>query len=452
MDARCYSFDIFVKMKNLYQSLILLSIIPLSFNSLLAQDLKGIVLDSITNNPILGVNIHIKDKKAGTSTNKNGEFSLNHIIHDTDNDTLYFSHIGYLAKEISCRDLLSTGNTVLLSKRIQNVDEVKITSSQKRKPQLKYSKLASLKEGLYSFGALMLGSNIYVIGGNSTFQSDEALKAFALYGDDFLKKHKANFSWQNYSENMYTYDIQSDEWATSNTKFRKRAYHNINYYNNKIIVLGGKRLTANRKYELLDETIEIFDIKAETKTVDSTNPHQAINFASVVYESNLIVMGGSTKLKPDGTKLYSKKAHLLNLETGYWYELNEMPAAKEVKGVLVNNKIFLIGGLNTTPLYEIESYNITTGEWQTESHLYFPVERPALTYYDGTIYIYENGTIQTYDIESKNVLSFSVDLYLNYSELFVAKNKLLILGGYFKDEYSTTPSPYLYSIDMMTFK
>jgi len=439
-------------MKNLYQFLILLSIISLSFNSLLAQNIKGIVLDSITNNPILGVNIHIKDKKTGTSTNKNGEFSLNHTSQDTDNDTLCFSHIGYRTKEIRNRDLRSTGFTVLLSESAQNVDEVKITSSQKRKPTVRYSKLASMKEGLYSFGSLMLEENIYIIGGNKSYVNNETLRAYTLHGDDFLKKHKANFSWQNYSENMYTYDIQSNEWTTSNTKFRKRAYHNINYYNNKIIVLGGKRLTANRKYELLDETIEIYDIKTGTKTVDRTNPHQAINFASVVYESNLIVMGGSTKLKSDGTKKYTNKAHLLNLETGYWYKLNDMRVAKEVKGILINNKIFLIGGLNTTPLNEIESYNITTGEWQTESHLYFPVERPALTYYDGTIYIYENGTIQTYDIESKNVLSFSVDLYLNYSELFVAKNKLLILGGYFKDEYSTTPSPYLYSIDMMTFK
>lgn len=428
-------------------------VIILSLNGLLAQSIKGVVLDSITKKPIFGVNIHLKDKETGTNTNENGEFYFNRFSQNFDTDTFHFSHIGYSTREIPYTKLKTTGFTVFLLESVQNVDEVKITLQNTRNNQaIRYKKLASLKEGLYSFGALMLGGNIYVIGGNSSYQSDEALKAFTLHGDDFLTKHKADFSWQNYSENMYTYDIHSDEWTTSNTKFRKRAYHNINYYNNKIIVLGGKQLTANRKYELLDETIEIFNIEAGTKTVDSTNPHKAINFASVVYESNLIVMGGSTKLKPDGTKEYSNKTHLLNLETGYWYELNDMPAAKEVKGVLVNNKIFLVGGFNTTPLNEIESYNITTGEWQTESRLYFPVERPALTYYDGTIYIYENGTIQTYDIESRNVRSFPIDLYLKYSELFVANNSLLILGGYIEDEFSTSPSPNLYSIDLVELK
>lgn len=432
-------------------NIILFIVLPL--NSLSGQNIQGVVLDSITKEPISGVNIHTKDKKTGTTTNKKGKFYLNSFSHNVDTDTIHFSHVGYSTKQIPYSKLKTTDFTVFLLESVKNVDEVKITLQYTRNSQtIRYKKLASLKDGLYSFGAIIVDSNIYVIGGNSSYHSNEVLKAFALYGDDFLKKHKANFSWQNYSDNMYKYNILTDEWTSSGIKFRKRAYHNVNHYNNKLIVIGGKRLSANRKYELLDETIEIFDIKSGIKTQDSTNPHQCINFASVVYDNNLIVLGGSTKLKSDGSKEYSKKAHLLNLQTGYWYELNDMPKAKETKGILINNKIYLIGGFSKSPLDEIETYNINTGEWNTESSLFYPVERPAITYHKGIIYVFENGIIQTFNVATKNIRTYSLDLPLLYSELFVANNNLLLLGGCIENEFSSSPSPYLYSIDLEEFK
>ena len=71
------------------------------------------------------------------------------------------------------------------------------------------------------------------------------------------------------------YDIKTNLWKTSKIKFRKRAYHNLNIYNNTIYVLGGKRVSVNGKFEYLDDKIEVFDTKKATVTIDNTNPHQA---------------------------------------------------------------------------------------------------------------------------------------------------------------------------------
>lgn len=440
-------------LNNYFKPLIILQLINIfSFNILTAQNAKGIVLDGNSKKPISAVNIYVKSQENGTTTNESGEFHLNHFNNINEKDTISFSHIGFSACKISFSELKLKGFVVFLSEDVQNISDVTIISTHKLKPLIHYNKLATLKEGLYSFGSLLLGNNIYVISGNSSFESNETLKAFSLHGEDFLKKHKANFSWQKYTGNMYVYDIPSDKWITSKLKFRKRAYHNINYFNEKIIISGGKRLSTNRKYEYLDETVEIYDIKYDTIIIDYTNPHQAVNFASVVYDNNLIVIGGSTKLKTDGKKEYSNKAHLLDLKTGYWYELNDMPLAKETKGVIINNLVYLIGGFNTNPLKEIETYNINTGEWKTESNLLYPVERPALTHYKDIIYIFEDGIIQTYNIKTKELNTFLIDLYLKYSELFFANDKLFIVGGFYHDEFSISPSPYLYSIELTEFK
>ena len=56
-----------------------------------------------------------------------------------------------------------------------------------------------------------------------------------------------------------------NSWKRKELKFKKRAYHNINYFNNKIYVLGGKGLSANKKKEYLNNTIEIYDIKNDSK-------------------------------------------------------------------------------------------------------------------------------------------------------------------------------------------
>lgn len=69
--------------------------------------------------------------------------------------------------------------------------------------------------------------------------------------------------------------------------------------------------------EYLDEKIEIYDLEQNRVVTDNVNPHPAINFASFVYQNNLVVMGGSVKKVSDDHRVYTKKAHMLNLDTGY---------------------------------------------------------------------------------------------------------------------------------------
>jgi hypothetical protein len=68
------------------------------------------------------------------------------------------------------------------------------------------------------------------------------------------------------------------------------------------------------------------------------------------------------------------------------------------------------------------------------------------------IYIFDNGKIQTYNTDTKEINAYLIDLPLKNSELFYSNDMLYILGGSLKNEYSVTPSSGLYSIDLNEFK
>jgi len=428
----------------------------------IAQNTRGIVLEEKSEKPLAGVSVFINKTGIGTTTNEKGEFPLRYFSKISDDDTLNFSSIGYLTLKITFSQFNANGNIVLLTQSIQLLEAVTITSDKQLNLQLAYSRLASLKDGVYSFGSVLIGDKIWVIGGDESYNDGKGFKSISFVGPNI--KMNSYFSWENYSDKLHIYNIQTDKWTTSGLKFSKRAYHNINYYNGKIYVLGGKRLSRNRKIEYLEDNIEVYDMIRDTLLIDRTNPHQAANFASFVYNDNLVVMGGSTKLKANEEKEYSDKVHLLNLKTGYWYELNNMPVAKETKGVLINNTIYLVGGFNLKPLSEIETYNLETGEWKVEGQLFKGVERPGLAYNDNIIYIFEEGRIQTYNIVTRELNMYSIDLFQKSSELFYANNKLYIVGGFVEressnttvegsagNETSITPSLELYSIDLNEF-
>ena len=106
-----------------------------------------------------------------------------------------------------------------------------------------------------------------MIGGDASYLEDHVKKAQELYGtikiEELLSKMGRNQSWEGYRGDLLIYDNKTDRWTTSNLKLRKRAYNTLNYHNNKLYVLGGKRLSINRKYEYLDDKIEMIhgDIK-----------------------------------------------------------------------------------------------------------------------------------------------------------------------------------------------
>ena len=412
-----------------------------------------------TNTPIEYVNVYFKKTKEGIFTNEKGEFYLKLHSNLKPTDTIHFSFIGYNTKSIIFSGLEQLNFIVHLSKKTEHLNEVTVSNQVELKNQIPFKKLSSLKKGVYNFGSELIENKIYVTGGDQSLIEDTEKKVFnevssipeATY-EDLLKKLRSssNFTWENYSDKLQVYDITKNSWAISNLEFRKRAYHQTVCIN-EMYVLGGKSLSKNGKYEYLDNKIEVLDLQKGKIIIDETNPHQAINFAAFSNQDNIIIMGGSTKLKKSGEKIYSNESHIYDTSSGYWYELPKMTRPKEVSGIIVKNKIYLIGGFNKNPLTEIESYDLKNGQWKKEGNLFSGMENPALAYSDNCIYIFSSGLILTYNTKTKILNEYKIALHTKNSQMHCYDGNLYIFGGFNEDEFTKSTSSKMSVIDLSDF-
>lgn len=385
------------------------------------------VRDDISNLPIVGVNVTAENKTV--LTDADGFFDLTEIV--SFSDTLLFSSVGYITKTMTLHEI--TNDLIYLSPIGQFIDEVTVKGERNLSESLPFKKLASMKNAVYAFGAALVGDSICVIGGDASMVKE-------FYNSNLYEYH---------SSKMQIYDIKKNQWSISDRKFSSRAYHNIHYHKGKIYVLGGKRLAPNPRREYLNDVVEVYHIKQDTIYSSHSNPHQAVNFASGVFNDHIVVMNGSVK-QYHKRKRYTKKVHLFDLKTGFWYERETIPYAYETTAIVVDSILYQVGGFNQQAVPFVNAYNLRTGEHATEAIIHW-MERPALACNeaDKTIYIYENGLLITYNVLTKKIIGYPIQLNLRYSAMVYKEGFLYIMGGYEYAEFNLrVPSNRLYRIDL----
>jgi len=416
-----------------------------------AQYIEGVVLDAETNKPIEGVHVFVKEINRGTLTNEKGNFYLKFPFEIIKTDVIKFSHIAYGSVEIPYV-FKKKNYSVYLQIDVAKLNQIEIQTKRNLKPSLKYEKLARMKKAVSSFGSLEKDGKIYVLGGDVSYKYNGFKKVMEYEPERLFTKMMQgtlrNYTKDSYNGNLQIFDIETNIWEKSDKKFRKRAYHDIQHINNRFYIFGGKRLTNSNKKEYLDGKIEVFNLENNTIQIDDTNPHQAVDFTSFVYNNNLVVMGGSIKQNSIGVKQYTNKVHSFNPKTGHWYQIGSMPIAKETNGVLVNDKFYLIGGYKSKALFSIESFNLKTGRWKKEGELFSGMIKPALATNNEIIYIFNNGKLASFNTLTAEMSEYLIELYLENAKMFFYKNKLYILGGFNKNNYSIYSSNGVYSVDI----
>jgi outer membrane protein assembly factor BamB len=408
------------------RKLMVILLLFLTLSGVNAQD-RVQVLDSISLEPLPYVSIAAH--KAGTITDEQGFFSLNVFEVLSKKDSLSISSIGYHTKRIP---IFTLGNNdiIYLSPKEEQLQEITVVGK-KEDPYLKFKELAPMPEGVYSFGATVVDGKIYVSGGD---------RCIGNILDGYY------YSLENHSDKMQIYDIEKDQWSVSKLKFSSRAHHNIHYYNDKIFIIGGERLDVIQEKKYLNNIVEVYDLKKDTIISSKTNPHQANDFASLIYKDNIIMMGGST------TKELKNKIHLFNLTTGLWYDWGETPFAYVNQGIAIDSIVYLFGDWS-----RVYSYNISTGEYKEEKRLPFGKgsnpERAGMTVYNNIIYEKVRNVILTFNVLNKMMYGYMIRLYLECSELVYYNEKLYLIGGYVRDLNTgkITISNKLYSFDMSEF-
>ena len=104
------------------------------------RDWKGQVLDSKTNEPLIGVSVLVKGTSAGTITDYDGRFSVKAAV----NQTLTLSYVGYITLEISLKPTTNL-TSVLLSEDSRALDEVVVVGYGVQKKASSVGSISSTK-------------------------------------------------------------------------------------------------------------------------------------------------------------------------------------------------------------------------------------------------------------------------------------------------------------------
>lgn len=427
--------------------------------SISAQRVKGTVLDLETNKPIHDV--HIQVGKDIFVTNKKGKFSFKEPKGWDRN--LYLSHVSYKEKELSYEK--EEKLTIYLTKERTNLQEVFVVGN-KGETKLKFTELPDMPNGVHSFASVLQGDKIYVFGGNKSYEVDfrkalvetmdmnlldintGAMDPMAF----FFRRVSRIRSFLGHSGEMYSYDIQTKKWEVEDLELRKRANHSATIIGNKAYILGGKRISKNRRRAYLDEKVEVFDLETKTLKTDDVNPHQAVGLETFAYKDRIIALGGSVKKKRNGKDIYTRKVHSHNPKTGLWYELGEIPINGEVSTSLVGDQLYFFTSEEDEESSTIASVDLVTGRFKKEGKLLYKFVKPAVSQKDKTIFLFENGKLLTYHTETKELKSYLIDLRLYGSKSYFLDDSLYILGGFTNRDYQRRPSKKMYKIDVDSFQ
>ncbi|MCW1960551.1 Kelch repeat-containing protein [Chryseobacterium viscerum] len=259
---------------------------------------------------------------------------------------------------------------------------------------LHFQKLAGMSAGRGAIASVIVHDNIYVSNG---YTADNEV---------------------NYIEK---YNITDNSWSILNTTLSPKRFANSEAYNNKIYIFNG----------LGNCHLEIVDLETNTVTEGAINPYYAGGSGSVIYNGKIYVFGGSGL---NGAPIYSDKFQYYDIASDTWHSLPDMPIAKETKGKVVNNKLYVIGGFNENSSNLIDVYDLNTNRWTNQYKMPVGISGHSLAVADNKIFIvgdYSNQDFLAYfDTTTHKFYQLSSDMIpRRHAAAEVYNNRLYIIGG-----------------------
>jgi hypothetical protein len=123
--------------------------------------ITGLIVDNETLEPLPYATVAFKNKGRGTVSNNNGEFGLK-ITSDLVNDTLSFSYLGYIGREMLVKQALGNNFTISMKREFISIPEIiirnqipqEIISKARLSIPHNYGKTPALMTGFYREGVL----------------------------------------------------------------------------------------------------------------------------------------------------------------------------------------------------------------------------------------------------------------------------------------------------------
>ncbi|CAL2081252.1 conserved exported hypothetical protein [Tenacibaculum sp. 190524A05c] len=406
------------------------------------------ILNSKTKEPIQ--NVHIKKKKKVYVSDENGKVVFEKI---KDKDRIFLSHVKYYDRAIKFGEIVN--QSIFLTEKEVELSEILITK--KKKKELNFQSLPELEKGLHGFASVFYKDKIYVFGGDKSSLSDGMRMAFQEMSEmqernvtfnEIIFRANRRTSYNGYSNQVHIYDIKNRSWTSLEKPVLKRAYHKAVLIDDKVYLLGGKRLATNRTREYLSDDIEVFNLKKNKLEKSIDNKQNGVNQGVAKIDNSIILVGGSVKKLKRNKLKFSNNVSLYNTKEDKWYVIGKLPDPKETECIKVNDKLYMIGGKGNEKMNRITSFNLKNGKWQIEKVLPRTMKMPAIDKKGDIIYIFDKNHFYSFNTSNKGLKEYKIDLPYESSKMFLVDNKFYLLGGYVKEQFQLKPSKKMYTIDL----
>jgi len=219
------------------------------------------------------------------------------------------------------------------------------------------------------------------------------------------------------------YSIKDNRWSVFNSNLLTKRFANSEAYNNKIYIFNGWG----------NSHLEIVDLATNTITKGAVNHSYTGNAGSAIYNGKIYVFGGSG-LNGAATTVFSNKFQYYDIATNTWNPLPNMPTAREARGKIVNDKLYVIGGFNGTSSRLVNVYDLKKNLWTEQYTMPVAISGHSLAVFGNKIFIaggYNNQTFLAYfDTETNTLHKLSSNMIpRRHAVAEIHNNKLYIIGG-----------------------
>jgi N-acetylneuraminic acid mutarotase len=266
----------------------------------------------------------------------------------------------------------------------------------------KWEEKNSMPTSRSEFSSVTDGKNIYVLGG---IKESKALSNFEIYNSTtdawrelsslpisvhhgaigivnnkiYLIGGFTDVTWTRPNKHIFEYDIQNDLWKKYDELLITRVGHTLEVVDNQILIIGGHGYKPSRilKYNITNKKIS---------EIDSMMPSPADHLASIIYNDNIIILGGR-----NGSGNLNV-IRIFKLKKNQWLYNDGLPFS--ISGhiaEIVDNKIHLAGGENidkniTSKAHWI--FDIKKNKWEESIDLPLGLHGLGSGIIDNTLYIF----------------------------------------------------------------
>ena len=219
------------------------------------------------------------------------------------------------------------------------------------------------------------------------------------------------------------YNITDNKWSVLNATLSPKKFANSETYGHKIYIFNGWG----------NSHLEIVDLETQKVTKGAVNRSYTGNAGSAIHNGKIYVFGGSG-LNGAATTVFSNRFQYYDIASDTWHPLPDMPTAREAKGKIVNDKLYVIGGFNGTSSRLINVFDLNSNRWTNQYTMPAGISGHSLAVSGDKIFIaggYNNQTFLAYfDTTTHKVHQLTSNMIpRRHAAAEVYNDKLYIIGG-----------------------